>query len=344
MKIAVISVTENGRKISARIAENLGRTHDLRRFAIEKYSDENAEKFSDLKAVTAKIFSEFEGIIFVCACGIAVRMIAPYVASKMSDSAVVTVDEGGKFAVSLLSGHIGGANALAEKIAAAIGAVPVITTATDAGGKFSPDSFAAANNLHICEPELAKKCAAAVVNGEKIGFYSDCEYKNFPAEFFADNGSKLGICVSCDTKKNPFESTLHLVPKNFSMGIGCKKNTPTERLVNFVLKKLAESGVPIYRIKRVCSIDLKRDETAIRELSKRYKIPAGFFSAEELMGAEGEFSSSDFVKKITGADNVCERAAAACGGKIIVPKAAENGMTFALAEENFTIDFERKIL
>lgn len=344
MKIAVISVTENGRKISAQIAENLGRTHDLRRFAIEKYSDENAEKFSDLKAVTAEIFSEFEGIIFVCACGIAVRMIAPYVVSKVSDPAVVTVDEGGKFAVSLLSGHIGGANALAEKIAAAIGAVPVITTATDAGGKFSPDSFAVANNLHICELELAKKCAAAVVNGEKIGFYSVCEYKNFPAEFFADNGSKLGICVSCDTEKNPFESTLHLVPKNISMGIGCKKNTPTEQLVNFVLKNLAENSVPVYRIKRICTIDLKRDETAICELSKRYKIPAEFFSAEELMGAEGEFSSSDFVKKITGADNVCERAAAVGGGKIIVSKTAENGMTFALAEENFTIDFERKIL
>lgn len=343
MKIAVISVTENGRKISAQIAENLGRTHDLRRFATEKYSDENAEKFSDLKAVTAKIFSEFEGIIFVCACGIAVRMIAPHIVSKTSDPAVVTVDEGGKFAVSLLSGHIGGANALTEKIAAAIGAIPVITTATDTGGKFSPDSFAVANKLHICEPELAKKCAAAVVNGEKIGFYSDYDCENFPADFFANNG-RLGVCVSCDTKKNPFESTLHLVPKNISIGIGCKKNTPTEQLVNFVQKNLAESGVPVYRIKRLCTIDLKRDETAICELSKRYKIPAEFFSAEELMGTEGEFSSSDFVKKITGADNVCERAAAVGGGKIIAPKTAENGMTFALAEESFTINFERKIL
>lgn len=343
MKIAVISVTENGRKISAQIAENLERTHDLRRFATEKYSDENAEKFSDLKAVTAKIFSEFEGIIFVCACGIAVRMIAPHIVSKTSDPAVVTVDEGGKFAVSLLSGHIGGANALTEKIAAAIGAIPVITTATDTGGKFSPDSFAVANKLHICEPELAKKCAAAVVNGEKIGFYSDYDCENFPADFFANN-SRLGVCVSCDTKKNPFESTLHLVPKNISIGIGCKKNTPTEQLVNFVQKNLAESGVPVYRIKRLCTIDLKRDETAICELSKRYKIPAEFFSAEELMGTEGEFSSSDFVKKITGADNVCERAAAVGGGKIIAPKTAENGMTFALAEESFTINFERKIL
>lgn len=343
MKIAVISVTENGRKISAQIAESLERTHDLRRFAIEKYSDENAEKFSDLKAVTAKIFSEFEGIIFVCACGIAVRMSAPHIVSKTSDPAVVTVDEGGKFAVSLLSGHIGGANALTEKIAAAIGAIPVITTATDTGGKFSPDSFAVANKLHICEPELAKKCAAAVVNGEKIGFYSDYDCENFPAELFANNG-KLGVCVSCDTKKNPFESTLHLVPKNISIGIGCKKNTPTEQLVNFVQKNLAESGVPVYRIKRLCTIDLKRDETAICELSKRYKIPAEFFSAEELMGTEGEFSSSDFVKKITGADNVCERAAAVGGGKIIAPKTAENGMTFALAEESFTINFERKIL
>lgn len=343
MKIAVISITENGRKISAKIAENLGYTHDLRRFAIEKFSDENAKNFTDLKAVMAEIFYKFEGIIFVCACGIAVRMIAPYVVSKVTDPAVVAVDESGKFAVPLLSGHIGGANALAEKIAAEIGAISVITTATDAGEKFSPDSFAVANNLHICEYELAKECAAAIVNEEKIGFYSDYDYKNFPADYFTCN-AKIGICISCDTVNAPFEKTLHLVPKNISMGIGCKKNTPVEQFMNFVTANLAKNNIPIYRIKRLCTIDLKCDEKAICEFSKRYKIPAEFFSADELMGAEGEFSPSDFVKKITGADNVCERAAAIGGGKIIVPKTAENGITFALAEENFTVDFERKIL
>lgn len=343
MKIAIVSLTENGRKISLKIAEKFSESHALTRFTYEKYTDSAAVAFSELKSVIASNFDQFDAIIFVCACGIAVRMIAPHIVSKFSDPAVVVIDEQGKFAVSLLSGHIGGANALTEKIAQLIGALPVITTATDVGGKFSPDSFASANNLYICEPDLAKEIASLIVNSKKIGFYCEYDYINFSEEYFNDN-SDIGICISRNMTKNPFKKTLHLVPKNIIIGVGCKKNTPPEMLENFILNNLADNDIEIFRLKKICSINIKQNEKAISEFYSEYFVPAEFFSSEELMKAQGEFSSSEFVMKTTGADNICERSAVCGGGKLIVRKIAENGMTFAAAEEELVIDFERRIL
>lgn len=339
----MVSLTENGRRISRKIAKNLSEHHECSRFVYEKYADFSAVIFNDLKAVTEKIFGDFDAVIFICACGIAVRMIAPHIVSKFSDPAVIAVDEQGKFAVSLLSGHVGGANALAEKVALSIDAVPVITTATDVGGKFSPDSFAVANNLHICEPELAKEIASLIVDSWKIGLYCDYDYINLPEEFFCDK-SEIGICVSKNSKKNPFSRTLHLVPKNIIIGVGCRKNTPPQTFENFILNNLADYDIEKFRLKKICSINIKQNEKAIAEFSSKYFVPAEFFSSEELMKVKGEFSSSDFVMKITGADNVCERSAVCGGGALIVRKIAENGMTFAAAEEDLIIDFERRIL
>lgn len=343
MRIAIISLTENGRRISLKIAEKLSDSHALTRFTYEKYTDSSSVVFSGLKFVIASNFDQFDAIIFVCACGIAVRMIAPHIVSKFSDPAVVVIDEQGKFVVSLLSGHVGGANALTEKVAHIIGAVPVITTATDVGGKFSPDSFAAANNLHMCEPDLAKEIAALIVDSKKIGFYCEYDYINFTEEYFGDN-SDIGICISKNVTKNPFKKTLHLVPKNIIIGVGCRKNTPPEMFESFILKNLADNDIELFRLKKIRSINIKQNEDAITGFSSKYFVPAEFFSAEELMEVQGDFSSSEFVMKTTGADNICERSAVCGGGTLIVRKIAENGMTFAAAEEEFIIDFEKRIL
>lgn len=343
MRIAIISLTESGRRISLKIAEKLSDSHTLTRFTYEKYIDSTAVVFSGLKSVIASNFDQFDAIIFVCACGIAVRMIAPHIVSKFSDPAVVVIDEQGKFVVSLLSGHVGGANALTEKVAQIIGAVPVITTATDVGGKFSPDSFAVANNLYMCEPDLVKEIAAHIVNSKKIGFYCEYDYINFTEEYFGDN-SDIGICISKNVTKNPFKKTLHLVPKNIIIGVGCRKNTPPEMFESFILKNLADNDIELFRLKKIRSINIKQNEDAITGFSSKYFVPAEFFSAEELMEVQGDFSSSEFVMKTTGADNICERSAVCGGGTLIVRKIAENGMTFAAAEEEFIIDFEKRIL
>lgn len=344
MKIAIISLTENGRKISEKIACSLNEKHTCTRYAIEKHIDENSIMFSDLKQLTADIFYKYDAIIFISACGIAVRMIAPHIISKITDPAVVAVDEHGKFSVSLLSGHIGGANALTERIAEILNATPVITTATDVGGKFSPDAFAVANNLHIYEMKAAKKVAAAVVNDEKIGFYSEYPYANLPCEFFSKHCASIGICISDDIQKNPFDITLHLVPKNVVIGVGCRKNIPYDEFSKFISAILIKYDIPVWKVCEIHSINIKSNEIAIKKFSEDNGIPVKFYTAKQLMGVDGDFEHSDFVMKITGADNICERSAVVDGGRLIIRKQAENGITFAAAEKNINIDFGRKII
>ncbi|MCM1226355.1 MAG: cobalt-precorrin 5A hydrolase [Clostridium sp.] len=338
MRSAIISVTKNGTAISEKIAFSLKNDHECIQYAFGKYANENTVSFAKLGSLVSDIFSKYDALVFICACGIAVRTIAPFVCSKLTDPAVIVIDEQGKFAVSLLSGHIGKANALTQKIADISGAIPVITTATDIGKKFSPDSFALANDLHICETDMAKEIAAAVLNNEKIGIYSDYPIENLP-ECFSEN-SEIGISISENFSNSPFKKTLHLVPKNIVMGIGCKRNTDADKLEDFILKNLEKYNIPIWRVRSINTIDLKKYEAAICEFAEKYDIPLKTFSADELTAVDGDFSSSEFVLKTAGTDNVCERSACADSGILFAPKYAENGMTFALSELSVQIDFE----
>ncbi len=347
MRAAIISVTKKGAALGAKIAELLPENIVSKRFCFRKNSDgtphNNAEFYDNLSELTKSVFGNFDAIIFVCACGIAVREIAPFVRSKTADPAVVVVDEGGRFSVPILSGHLGGANRLAEIIAEKIGAVPVITTATDVSGRFSPDSFARANGLVVTDLKAAKEVAAAVVRGEKIGLSSEFLCREIPSEFDLKNVPKIGISISENGIAKPFETTLSLLPKNIVAGIGCRKNASLSEIENAVFGRLAELEIPKERLACAASADLKRAEPALAEFAEKYKIELRFFTAEELMSVSGNFTSSEFVKKITGADNVCERAAACCGGEIIAPKKACGRITTAFARLPVELCFERKI-
>lgn len=155
---------------------------------------------------------------------------------------------------------------------------------------------------------------------------------------------KIGVCVSNDRVKNPFKKTLQLITKNIVVGVGCKKNISSENLSEFIWRIMGQNGISLFRICQLNTIDVKKDEAAIAEFANKLNIPANFYSAEQLMNARGDFSKSEFVMKTVGADNVCERAAAISGGRIIITKQAENGITFAAAELPVDIDFEREIL
>ena len=311
-------------------------------YVLEKYAGGGCVPFASLRELTGRIFHTYDALVFVCACGIAVRMIAPYVISKQSDPAVVAVDEQGHFAVSLLSGHLGGANALTGAIARVIGAMPVITTATDAGGRFSPDLFAKANGLHICEPDAAKAVAAAVVDGKPIGLRSDYPTIHLPPEIDLQGDCEAGISISSDTQVSPFRTTLHLVPQNIIIGVGCKRNLSPDVLERFLLDTLREHHIALCRVAALHTIDVKKDEPALTAFCRQYRIPLRTFTAEELTNAKGSFTPSEFVMKTVGVDNVCERSAA-LGGRLIIRKQTGNGVTFAAAEREVRIDFGRVI-
>lgn len=344
MKTAVISLTEKGRLLSKTIAEDLDENHTAERFCFHLHTDENAQDFSDIYTLAAELFNTYNALVFVCASGIAVRAIAPHIKSKTSDPAVIVIDDCGKFVIPILSGHLGGANQLAQIIAAKICAVPVITTATDACGRFSPDSFAKANRLIITDMAAAKQIAAAVLDGEMTGLLSEYPCENIPSELCTDKACRTGIYIGTDSDKKPFETTLFLAPKNIIVGIGCKKGITYEAIEAHIKECFKAAKISAVRLCAAATIDIKSNENGLLEFCRKHNIRLLTYSAKELMNVTGSFSSSDFVLKTTGTDNVCERSTAAAGGKLILHKTAGNGVTAAIAELPVHIDFERKIM
>ncbi|MBQ6041931.1 MAG: cobalt-precorrin 5A hydrolase [Oscillospiraceae bacterium] len=343
-RIAVISLTERGRALSLQIQMQMVQ-FEISRFCFYKHTDSRADEFRDLAVLTKSVFRQFDALIFVCACGIAVRMIAPHICSKQTDPAVLAADDRGQYVIPLLSGHLGGANALAQRIASEIHAHAVITTATDIGGLFSPDSFAAANHLLMDDPEAAKEIAAAVLDGEKIGLHCTYPYRNLPAELILTDEARCGIVIADSAGFSPYPVTLHLIPKNIVAGIGCKRGIPHEKIEAAVVSRMTAAGIDERRICAVSSIDRKADEPGLLLFCKMRNVPFHTFSAGQLMQLAGDFSHSDFVETVTGTDNICERSAVLCsGGALVMSRTAGDGITVAAAARPVEIDFEKRML
>lgn len=289
---------------------------------------------------TKEAFSCVDGLIFVSACGIAVRACAPYLKSKTQDPAVVSIDDKGRFVVPLVSGHIGGANALAAQVAQIAGAQCVISTATDGGGLFAVDSWAVQNGLHLTDMTAAKRVSAALLDGDPVGLASDFPLLGFPPEGIAPAESgAVGICISLDDTRSPFACTLGLIPRIVTVGVGCRKGVSAADIEAHVLAVLRQKRVSIHALAQVCSIDIKAQEQGLLGFCAKYKLPLYTYSAAELAVAEGEFTPSDFVRGVTGVDNVCERAAVLGGGRILAKKQGANGVTAALALRDWSIGF-----
>ena len=343
-KTAAISLTERGRALSAFIKQTI-ECYDVTRFCFHRHTDADAVPFDDMALLTGELFKDYDALVFVCAAGIAFRMCAPYLVSKQTDPAVIVIGEQGTHVIPVLSGHIGGANAFAELIAEKIGAEAVITTATDTGGRFSPDSFAVANDLLITDFNAAKKIAAAVLEGKKIGFKCDYPFDLLPDDLVASDDTEYGIIVGDFSVPSPYSTTLYLSPKNIVVGIGCKKGTPAESISESVRKAFSENGISSERICKAASIDLKAYEAGLLEYCNKTGISLVTYSSEELMKAEGDFTKSKFVRSITGVDNVCERSAVLfSGGKLVIRKTALGGVTVAAAEMPVKIDFTKKVI
>ena len=283
-----------------------------------------------LKGWTAEHFAQDEALIFVGAVGIAVRAIAPHCRSKAADPAVVVVDEGGNFAVPLLSGHLGGANALARALAGICGAVPVITTATDVNGLFAVDLWAKAQNCAVLEPERIKRVSGALLAGQTVRYWSP-----WPVAGETPAGVKKADAPEAADfalTLTPQGEALHLVPRIGVLGVGCRRGTTAQQLEEAFAAFCAASGLSPAAVCAAASIDLKQNEAGLLAFCQAHRWKLSFYSAAQLQAAPGTFTPSHFVQSVTGVDNVCERAAVlAAGGPLRIPKQAGGGVTFALA-------------
>ena len=294
-----------------------------------------------LAAWTSAQFVHSDALIFVGAAGIAVRAIAPHCKSKTTDPAVVVVDECGQFAVPLLSGHLGGANDLARAIAAVCGAVPVITTATDAHGLFAVDEWAKHQNCTVLEPERIKRVSGALLAGETVRYSADWPIAGTPPQ---------GVALAADAAQadfaltlHPQDGALHIVPYIAVLGVGCKRGTTQTTLEAVFANFCEECSLAPQAVAAAASIDLKQDEAGLTAFCAAHGWQMDFYTADALRRVPGSFTASRFVQDITGVDNVCERAAVlASGGVLYTPKWARGGVTFAVALRPFAPNWRWK--
>ena len=256
---------------------------------------------------TAQQFAAADALVFVGAAGIAVRAIAPHCQSKATDPAVVVLDECGRFAVPLLSGHLGGANDLACRLAAACGAVPVITTATDANGLFAVDEWAKKQNCAVWETPRIKFVSGALLAGKTVRYASPWAIAGTPpagvAEAEEPSGADFALTMT------PQGNALHLIPRIGVLGVGCKRGTTAAQLEAAFAAFCADTNLAPVGITAAASIDLKQNEPGLLEFCRSHGWPVSFYSAAQLRAVPGTFSASRFVQGVTGVDNVCERAA-----------------------------------
>ena len=379
MKVSIISFTLKGIELSLKIKKAFsGETEEdlclytkcshaekslTERKLTEKDLVESGLSYVEqpLTEWTGEQMKKRRSLLFIGACGIAVRAIAPFLTDKLNDVPVLVMDEQGRFVIPVLAGHVGGANELAVSLAERMGSTPVITTATDLNHCFAVDLFARRNALHIVNKDGIAKVSSRILAGEEVtmaveeGHFREEEAgipgeKRLLEEINVPEGIRLVSTESlADVLVAPASygqgRLLTLRPKEYVIGIGCKRGKAAEQIDHFVNRALKESGISMEQVAAFASIDRKKDEEGILWMSSHYGIPFVTYSAEELQQVEGTFHASEFVKSQVGVDNVCERAALRFSGPdgiLITGKQAEDGITAAIVIRRWSVSFDEK--
>ena len=303
------------------------------------------------KEWTAEHFRKGNVLVYIGACGIAVRAIAPHIGSKDTDPAVIVIDEKGENVIPILAGHLGGANEWAQKIARLTEGQPVLTTATDVNGIFAVDLFAKDNQLLISDLKKAGRFTASLLEEREASVIIPSKYADviryedgIPAELkvydLSDEqleslqGTNAALITPEAESSDKANTPLRLIPRCVILGIGCRKGKSYEELRDYVEEALQELGLCREAVCAVASIDVKKEELGLISLAADFGVPLLTFSAEELEKAELEnwtFVESDRVREHVGTGNVCERAAVSAGaGKILRGKTAKDGMTICV--------------
>jgi precorrin-4 C11-methyltransferase len=342
--VAVLALTPEGSKLAAHIAAELEES-SLYLPDEQASSIGGAYPFTDFKETFAKCISKHKGLVCVMATGIVVRFLAPLLKSKDEDPAVVVLDEMGNNVISLLSGHLGGANRLAREIAAITGGREIITTATDVQGKISFDDLAGQAGLVIENLDRVKTINMALLKEGQIGLYdpgkwlqrylpdtAELQILQLPEE--AGKGGLSGWIFVSDTL-GFFEPPPCLIvrPKSLVVGVGCKRGTEAAEIDAALVRVFTESNLSLLAVRNLATVELKKDEEGLNELVKLYHWPVIYYSVSDLQAPVEVPSPSDKVMKYLGVESVCEKAAVLSAGaeELLVPKQILGKVTVAVA-------------
>ncbi len=354
--IAVVAITRRGVETALKIREALDAVGlNATVYAPKKYSQNGVvtleKKFADFVKDT---YSSVDALIAVMATGIVIRAVAPLLESKLTDPAVVGVDATGKFVISLLSGHYGGANELSRTIAKGIGATPVITTASDVTGKMSVDEIAKNLHLTIQNPESLVAVNAAIVNGDRliVVLAGDVKIPTTEISCFEIKKAETGVQALEIVNNNdagviitnqPLSIAKFVKPftilktKSVVVGLGARKDSTADSIIEAVDTALERIHVPLERVDRFATVDIKKTSKPMVEAVERLGAPLEFLSVDALRSLNHQDLSPDsaMVQEKIGVGGVCERAALLIAGKnskLLLKKVKLNGVTVAVAE------------
>jgi len=350
MTIAIIAITRNGTLLARKIRDGFAGA-DL--YVSSRYAGQagkNKQQFEPaaLKEKIITLWNEYDGLVFIMATGIVVRMIAGLLESKETDPAIVVMDDAGHFAVSLLSGHLGGANELAERCAFVSGARAVITTATDVNLLPSFDMLAKEHDWAIDNISRVKKLNTMLLDGEQIavvdlsgltrswfhgrGNLSFCE--TFAEAFASKAHGYLFVTNRHLPAQTQPDNLLILRPRNLVLGIGCNRGTTAEEIEAFVCGHLKCIFLSMKSVARIATAAAKRNEAGLQEYASKNSLPLVFFESEELNMVAFPSPPSAEAKAAIGALGVAEPAAilASNGGKLLLNKVKSENVTLAVAE------------
>lgn len=349
MKAFIFSFTTAGTQLGLRIGTYLAaQKWDVTNETLPKllHLDTRLQAFPlNLQEAVRLAMKEAQALIFVGAAAIAIRMTAPHLRGKEKDPAVLVIDEKGQFVIPLLAGHIGGANGLARMLAAMLHGQAVITTATDVNDLFAVDEWAARQGLHLSSLQDAKQFAAELLERGQAGLYSEFPVGGeMPAGLIRAQKGPVGVAVTVHEDCHPFTRTITAYPVILHIGIGCKRGTSREQIARRVEEDMKQIHVSWQAVADISTIDIKRNEAGLTAFAEQHHLPIQYYTVRQLNDAPGTFMSSDFVRRIIGTDNVCERAAvlASHGGTLLLQKSGKDGVTVAIACEPYTVTFDKK--
>lgn len=334
MKLAIISVSNKGQKLAFKLKEKLNEDSTI--LKVDLYH-KNVKKYFQI------LFYEYDAIIAIMASGILIRTIAPLIESKVTDPAILNIDDNGNFVISTLSGHLGGANKLTDKIANLIDAIPVITTSTDVNKKLGIDILAKDLYLSINNTKEILFFNKSILEGEQLNFTINPN-KNFDYLFNYLKNNTLEIDVSFSYSNNINTDEIHVKLDNHKIilkemkivvGIGCRRGKECADIYKSLIKSINELNIDKSRINMFSSAEIKKNEQGILELSDKLNIPVNFVELDKLKLFESnDIQKSEFVYSKFGIYGVCEPSALITAGfdsKLIYKKTSYDGVTISIA-------------
>lgn len=335
MKAAIYCVSKSGYGIALEIAEKLYKDLDIYASAkvydllhCENEKEKNIIKINGRLAETiADTFNRYSVHIFIMATGIVIRMIDGKLKSKDVDPAVLVIDEEANFVISLLSGHLGGANNECERVAAAVNALPVITTATDVSGKIAVDMISKKIKGKLADLKAAGRVTSLIVNEEKISLH-------LPKNIVDVNESSSGAIIISNRKTIEVSK---VIPQNIILGIGCRRGISKEKIIEKINYVMDKQNLEMSSIRKIASAWVKSDEAGLLEAVEELKIPVEFISKEDILTVEHLVEEkSEFVKNeigVYGVSEPCAYLASNKRGEFLVKKIKLEGITISIFEE-----------